>query len=67
MFDSNLSVRSVIRGLVFLVLVIALGLSTVFEGYQWSGQAIVGMILVLLGNVLVLSRPRRKLSEQAAA
>jgi len=39
--------------------VIALGLSTLFEDYQWSPEALAGMMLVLLGNVLVLSRGRR--------
>lgn len=49
-----------------LIPLVALGLSTVFEGYQWSGEAIVGMVLVLFGNVLVLSRKRRRLSVQAS-
>jgi len=35
---------------------VALGLSTIFEGYHWSAPAIVGMGLILLGNVFVLSR-----------
>ncbi len=46
---------------------IALGLSTVFEGYQWSAGAIIGMVLVLLGNVLVLSRKRRQIPVEASA
>lgn len=46
---------------------IALGLSTVFEGYQWSGEAIAGMVLVLFGNILVLSRKRRHAAIQATA
>ena len=36
--------------------VVALGLSTVFEGYQWSSMAIAGFILVLLGNILIFAR-----------
>jgi len=40
--------------------VIALAISTVYENYQWSSWAIVGMVLVLAGNVLVLSRGRQK-------
>ena len=47
--------------------VIALGLSTVFEGYQWSFEALAGMILVLLGNVLVLSRSSRQIPKEASA
>ena len=46
---------------------IALGLSTVFEGYQWTAGAIIGMVLVLLGNVLVLSRKRRQIPVEASA
>ncbi|MBC8270073.1 MAG: DMT family transporter [Rhodospirillaceae bacterium] len=46
---------------------IALALSTVFEGYQWSGEAIVGMVLVLFGNVLVLSRKRSQITVEASA
>jgi hypothetical protein len=41
-----------------------------FEGYVWSGRAIVGAILILVGNVLVLARGRlpqaRKPSSAAA-
>ncbi|GAB3118295.1 DMT family transporter [Novispirillum itersonii] len=36
--------------------IIALGLSTVFEGYQWTPPAVLGLILVLIGNILVLQR-----------
>ncbi|WP_432474565.1 DMT family transporter [Amphritea sp. HPY] len=34
--------------------VVALSLSTVFEGYQWSLSSITGLILVLSGNALIL-------------
>lgn len=33
---------------------VALGLSTAFEGYQWTGYALAGMCLILVGNVLAL-------------
>jgi drug/metabolite transporter (DMT)-like permease len=36
--------------------VIALGLSTLFEGYQWMPRAVFGFALVLFGNYIVLSR-----------
>ena len=36
--------------------VIALGLSTVFEDYQWTPHALFGFVLVLLGNYIVLTR-----------
>jgi drug/metabolite transporter (DMT)-like permease len=39
--------------------VIALGLSTIFENYQWSLRAVFGFALVLLGNYIVLTKTRR--------
>ncbi len=36
--------------------VIALGLSTLFENYTWTLQALLGFAMVLLGNYIVLSR-----------
>jgi len=36
--------------------VMAMGTSTVLEGYRWTGPALLGMGLVLAGNVLVLRR-----------
>ena len=41
--------------------VIALGISTLLEGYHWPLVAVAGMILVLAGNVLVLTRGRLRL------
>jgi len=41
---------------------VALLLSTLFEGYRWTGLAMIGVPIVLLGNVIVLTRigaPRR--------
>lgn len=43
-----------------LVPIVALIISTVFEGYQWTAMAIVGIILTLIGNWLILSRPVKK-------
>ncbi len=34
--------------------VVALGLSTLFEGYEWTASALMGVGLVLLGNALAL-------------
>ena len=39
--------------------VIALGLSTIFENYQWSLRAVFGFALVLLGNYIVLTKTKR--------
>ncbi len=38
--------------------VVALTISTLFENYQWSQDAVVGLILILAGNVLILA-PKR--------
>ncbi len=38
--------------------IIALGFATVFEGYQWSLNAVAGIVLILLGNYLIL-RPAK--------
>lgn len=37
--------------------IVALTLSTFFEGYQWSLPAILGVLLTLVGNTLVLRKP----------
>ena len=36
--------------------VVALGISTVYEGYQWSVHSLIGMVLVLIGNGLVVNK-----------
>jgi drug/metabolite transporter (DMT)-like permease len=38
--------------------VVALVISTIFEGYVWTASALTGLALVLLGNWLVLARRR---------
>ena len=35
---------------------VALGISTIFEGYQWSANAVIGIVLILGGNLLILKR-----------
>ncbi len=40
--------------------IVALAISTVFEGYVWTGLAGLGAALALLGNVIVLTRPAAK-------
>lgn len=42
-----------------LVPVVALILSTFFENYVWTVSAALGVVLVLIGNVIVLSRGRK--------
>ena len=36
--------------------IVALGISTFYEGYQWSAHNIIGMVLVLIGNGLVINK-----------
>ena len=43
-----------------LMPIIALVFSTLFEGYLWSANALVGVVLVLSGNLIILT-PRWKL------
>ena len=38
--------------------VVALNVSAFAEGYQWTAPALVGLVLVMLGNVLVFRKPR---------
>ncbi len=35
---------------------VALGISTIFEGFQWSAYAVIGIVLILGGNLLILKR-----------
>jgi drug/metabolite transporter (DMT)-like permease len=39
--------------------VVALAMSTLLEGYRWSLPALLGVMLVLAGNLVVLARRRR--------
>ena len=39
--------------------IVALTLSTLFENYQWSSFAGIGVLLVLTGNVIVLTNRRQ--------
>ncbi|ARO33470.1 DMT superfamily inner membrane transporter protein (plasmid) [Rhizobium sp. NXC14] len=47
--------------------IVALSLSTVFEGYRWSGLGLVGLGLTLLGNVVIFARPLPRRVRQADA
>ncbi len=40
--------------------IVALVISTLFEGYQWTATALAGVALTLAGNLLVLARPRAR-------
>ena len=36
--------------------IVALGISTLYEGYQWAAHNVIGMAVVLIGNWLVLNK-----------
>ncbi len=36
---------------------VALSLSTVYEGYVWHSNAIIGLVMILLGNLVMFSKP----------
>ena len=38
--------------------VVALTLSTLFEGFEWTALSLTGVALVLLGNVFILLKPK---------
>ncbi len=44
--------------------VVALTLSTIYEGYQWHALAFAGLLLVLGGNVLAFPKPRAGSAEK---
>ena len=39
--------------------IVALAVSTVFEGYRWSPLAVIGLLLVLAGNLVAFDLTRR--------
>lgn len=39
---------------------VALSISTVVEGYHWTGLAVLGIVLVLCGNIIILRRNTAK-------
>ncbi len=42
--------------------IVALGLSTLFEGYTWTVMAAAGVLLVLLGNAVAMGKLNRQLN-----
>ena len=45
--------------------IVALAVSTVFEGYQWSVLAVVGLMLVVAGNLVAFDLTRRLFAARA--
>ena len=39
--------------------IVALGISTLFEGYEWTLEAVFGVAMVLMGNILIIMSPDR--------
>jgi drug/metabolite transporter (DMT)-like permease len=37
---------------------VALAISTVWEGYKWTGSALFGVCLILCGNLLMIQRKK---------
>ncbi len=48
-----------------LATIVALILSTFFEGYQWHTQGFVGLALILSGNVVMFSNPLKFFKKQS--
>jgi len=46
---------------------VALAISSVVEGYRWTAPALVGLVLVMIGNVLVFARPAPRAAARPAA
>jgi drug/metabolite transporter (DMT)-like permease len=46
--------------------VVALFVSTLFEGYAWHGEAVLGLALAVAGNVLALQPARQRSVESSA-
>jgi drug/metabolite transporter (DMT)-like permease len=46
---------------------VALAVSTVFEGYQWSALAVAGLVLVVAGNLVAFGLTRRLFARRACA
>ncbi len=47
--------------------IVAMTISTIVEGYSWSIMAVSGVVLVLAGNLLVLTRRKRHRGQQDVA
>ncbi len=40
--------------------IVGLAISTVLEGYDWTPLAMIGVALILVGNVIMFWRPRKR-------
>ena len=46
---------------------VALSISTVFEGYVWHSNAVIGLALILLGNLVMFAKPEQLLLRRRLA
>ena len=51
---------------IVIVPILALGVSTAFEGHTWTALSATGVVVVLCGNVIVLTKGRRAVAVEAA-
>lgn len=42
---------------------VALTISTLYEGYVWQMNAVVGLVLILVGNLVMFTRPEALMSK----
>jgi drug/metabolite transporter (DMT)-like permease len=47
--------------------IVALAASTIFQGYRWSGLAVVGLLLVVAGNLVAFDLTRRFFARRVRA
>ncbi|KQT64365.1 MULTISPECIES: DMT family transporter [unclassified Aureimonas] len=47
--------------------IVALTLSTVFEGYRWDGASVAGLVLTLLGNVVIFTGGKARRVKESSA
>lgn len=46
---------------------VALSISTVYEGYVWHSNAVIGLALILLGNMVMFAKPEQLLLRRRLA
>ncbi|MBD3697143.1 EamA family transporter [Klebsiella pneumoniae] len=46
---------------------VALSISTVYEGYVWHSSAVIGLALILLGNMVMFAKPEQLLLRRRLA
>ena len=39
---------------------VAVVISTLFEGFQWDSYTVIGFVCIVIGNIVVLTKPKAK-------